>query len=202
MSSTRQCRRHRSALAALADRATAGPTDRDALDHVERCPDCAAALGELMLTVVALRRIGQEAAARGAVPDDAWARLRSRIEQSSRAAREQAWRWRATLGGLATASLLVAAVVGPSMINVHAGGSEGIEPGYNTLAFDRMEWQVELANVTTARRTGGSSDSTELSGTTFTWAGPRWQPAGEEGGVFKTSENGASRSRFTGFRPI
>ena len=123
------CGRHRDALAALAERRQRSPDGQAALEHVERCRDCSEALGELILTVFALRRLGSEAAlatpAPGARQDDDWTRLRVRIDRSRRLAQEQAWRWRASLGGLAAASLLVAAVVSPATIHVTASSDSG-----------------------------------------------------------------------------
>jgi hypothetical protein len=106
-----------------------------------------------MLTVVALRRIGAEAAAAAYLgpADDAWTRLRQRIERSSRKAREQAWRWRTSLGGLATASLLVAAVVGPATIRVTSDTDSGEGSSYSAVQLDRLDWSTELQYVSAAR---------------------------------------------------
>ena len=152
-----ECARHRDALAALAERREPTAGSEAALEHVERCRGCSQALGELILTVFALRRLGGEAAAatsRAATgPDDAWTRLRLRIEQSRRLAREQAWRWRATLGGLATASLLVAAVVGPATVTSRTDLAADAGGGGSNLALERLEQQVELATLRAERRT-------------------------------------------------
>ena len=150
------CHRHRLALAELAERRDAGSAGRTALDHVDRCPDCAATLGELMLTVVALRRLGNDAAIAALTSpagraDVAWARLRDRIERSSRAAREQAWRWRTTLGGLAMASLAVAALVGPATIHLASDGTTGELSGYTDNELDFLHWQTEAGYLNAAR---------------------------------------------------
>jgi hypothetical protein len=166
------CWRHRDELAALAGEGVATavptPTGRAALDHVDHCPACASALGELMLTAVALRRMGSGAAEAEAAPnDDAWTRLRLRIEQSSRRAREQAWRWRATLGGLATASLLVALVVGPASIQLTATIGIDEPTGQAGVLLDLPDWQTELGYVSAARRTIDAApldDATSASG--------------------------------------
>jgi hypothetical protein len=166
-----ECARHREALAALAERREPSPTGHAALEHVERCRGCSEALGELILTVFALRRLGSEAAAATAAitaePDDAWTRLRFRIDRSRRLAREQAWRWRATLGGLATASLLVAAVVGPATINVAAGSDSG-PAAVSSIQLDRLDWRTELGYLSSSRTLTSDSghDSRELSGGT------------------------------------
>jgi hypothetical protein len=162
-----ECARHRHALSGLAERRVDATEGQAALDHVGRCPECAKTLGELMLTVVVLRRMGAEAAAAAYLggPDDAWSRLRARIERSSRRAREQAWRWRATLGGLATAMLVVAAVVGPASIHMTTiGASE--KPGDAIVMLDRLELQTELGSLDPTHRllnsrtpTGASASS-------------------------------------------
>jgi hypothetical protein len=85
-----------------------------ALAHVERCPACAETLGDLTLTVIALRRLAVEVEE----PADAWSRLRDRIERSRRAAREQAWRWRTSLGGMLASALVVGALVGPAAVRL------------------------------------------------------------------------------------
>ncbi len=148
------CERHRDALAALAERREPSPAGHAALEHVERCRDCSEALGELILTVFALRRLGREAAAVAAAletePDDAWTRLRFRIDRSRRLTQEQAWRWRATLGGLATASLLVAAVVGPATIHITANRDSG-PAAITSIQLDRVDWRTELGYVNAAR---------------------------------------------------
>lgn len=151
-----ECARHQEALAALAERRDPTLAGQAALQHVEACRTCSEALGELILTVFALRRLGSEAAvatAATAQPDDAWTRLRVRIDRSRRLAREQAWRWRATLGGLATASLLVAAVVGPATVTSGTNLAGDEVNGGSRLALDRLEQELELATLRSERRT-------------------------------------------------
>jgi hypothetical protein len=148
-----ECSRHRHALSGLAERRVDANDGQAALDHVGRCPDCAKTLGELMLTVVVLRRMGAEAAAAAYLgPDDAWSRLRARIERSSRRAREQAWRWRATLGGLATAMLVVAAIVGPASIHVTTTVGANEKTGDAIVMLDRLELQAELGSLDPTHR--------------------------------------------------
>ena len=55
--SSRACARHREALAELAGEPGSTQSGAAAFAHVGRCPDCAEVLGDLMLTVVALRRL-------------------------------------------------------------------------------------------------------------------------------------------------
>jgi len=94
-----------------------------------------------MLTVVALRRMAA-ADGTGADPivaaasvhgtpasDTAWTRLRERIERSRRAAREQAWRWRTSLGGMLASALVVATLVGPATLSFGVSGSVAAATG-------------------------------------------------------------------------
>jgi hypothetical protein len=148
-----ECARHRHALAGLAERHVDAREGQAALDHVGRCPACAKTLGELMLTVVVLRRMGAEAATAAYLgPDDAWSRLRARIDRSSRRAREQAWRWRATLGGLATAMLVVAAAVGPASIHLTTTVGASEKSGDAIVMIERLDLQNELGALDPARR--------------------------------------------------
>jgi hypothetical protein len=197
------CRVHRLALAALAERRVAGSDGQAALDHVEICPACAKELGELMLTVVVLRRIGAEAAnAESHGPDDAWGRLRARIEQSSRRARQRAWQWRATVGGLATASLLVAVLVGPKAVHVTDNTYGEVEPASFYLQTDRAETQQELARLNTLRRNAAPSATQWVGAVMRPASASRWHPLEDEGGASSSSPTEAPRSQSAGIRPI
>jgi hypothetical protein len=175
--------------------------ERAALDHVERCRACATELGELMLTVVALRRMGAEAATVSSfAPDDAWSRLRARIEWSGRRARAQAWQWRATVGGLATATLLVAVLVGPAA--VHVTDRTFLETDTASIArlSDRAETQLEEVRLNTIRRNTASSTRQSDAEAPF-GSVPRWHPV-EEGGALSPIPIEAPKSRPAGIRPI
>jgi hypothetical protein len=129
--SASDCRRHREALADLAERSAPASEGAAALAHVERCRACGEVLGDLTLTVIALRRLGADMADPG---DSAWTRLRDRIERSRRVAREQAWRWRTSLGGMLASALVVGALVGPAAIRLGPGQS-----GIPTLTGSELE---------------------------------------------------------------
>lgn len=200
MIQTGACVRHRDALASLAEGFGPTPTGLSAIEHLDRCADCNRLLGELTLTVIALRRVGAEAevASRGG-SDDAWANLRVRIERSGRRAREQAWRWRTTLGSLATAGLLVAAVVGPAAVHLTNTGSSEMDPGFASALLDRLDIQLERASLNADRKSAVGG----LTGTSDAVDGrldlPTWHPAGEEGDVAIPRENGTFRRWQTGF---
>jgi hypothetical protein len=169
------CARHREALAELAERAEPTLAGAAALAHLERCRDCADTLGDLTLTVVALRRLGSEAAPDttwfawpaasppAPAPDDAldrnWSHLRERIERSRQAAREQAWRWRASFGGLLASAFVVAALVGPGTL--HLGGAAGLAPAGGP-DIDAVSQQIESDYVNGARAPLSDPSSVDL----------------------------------------
>jgi hypothetical protein len=137
------CLRHRATLLALVDRQERGPATESALEHLMVCRRCEDELTRLALTIQALRRIGQAAAA-APPPDAVWPRLRAHLERSRRHAREAAWRWRLNLGGVMAGTLIVGVLVGPLAIHVNLGANGGHEPtGYSSLEDQRYSVQVE-----------------------------------------------------------
>ena len=112
---TRGCARFLPLLVDFVDRGEASPATGAALAHLDRCARCTEAIESTMLTITALRRIGNDAAAAADEPDaDAWPRLRVRIES---------WRRRpvvmSPLAGIAMSFALVAVLVLP----VRLGGT-------------------------------------------------------------------------------
>jgi len=74
----RPCTRYRPVLVDFVDRGELGPTTGAALAHLERCGRCTEAIESTMLTITALRRLGDEASV--VQPRaDAWPRLRARL---------------------------------------------------------------------------------------------------------------------------
>jgi hypothetical protein len=74
----RSCTRFRPVLVDFVDRGEIGPATGAALAHLDRCGRCTDAIESTMLTITALRRLGEEAA--WAQPRaDAWPRLHARI---------------------------------------------------------------------------------------------------------------------------
>jgi hypothetical protein len=145
------CLRHRGTLLALVDRQERGPATESALEHLSTCGRCEDELTRLALTIHALRRIGQAAAA-VAPSDAAWPRLRGHLERSRRQAREAAWRWRMNLGGVVAGTLIVGVLVGPLAVNVNLGTAGGREPtGYSASELDRYAAQTEARYLDTSR---------------------------------------------------
>lgn len=102
------CRRHRGALVDFVDRGEIGPSTGDALAHLDRCDRCASDLESTALTITALRRLGDDAAALEPSPD-AWPRLRARIDRW----RPRRWLVMSPRVGTVMSALLVAVIVGP-----------------------------------------------------------------------------------------
>lgn len=113
----RSCARHRPLLVDFVDRGEVRAGTGDALAHLDRCARCTDAIESTMLTIIALRRLGSEAAALEPRPD-AWPRLRFRIET---------WRRRpavmSPLAGIAMSFALVAVLVMPVRLDGFAGSS-------------------------------------------------------------------------------
>jgi hypothetical protein len=108
------CVLYRPALVDFVERQALGPDSPLALEHLARCASCERDLTEVAQTVIALRRMGERAAA-VEVPSDGWATLRVRIERSQRAADDAARRLRRAFGGAVVAVALVVLVAVPSL---------------------------------------------------------------------------------------
>jgi hypothetical protein len=103
----RGCSRFRPILIDFVDRGEVRPETGAALAHLDRCTRCTEIIESTMLTITALRRMGDDAA--DAEPGaDAWPRLRVRI---------QGWRRRpismSPLAGIAMSFAIVAVLVLP-----------------------------------------------------------------------------------------
>jgi anti-sigma factor RsiW len=116
----RPCADHRAALLDFVDRRERTEATAAALDHLERCRACERELTELALAIAALRRLQAHVACAEPAPDG-WLRLQARITVPA-----DPWRWRATLGGLATSALLVATFVMPVTIGAPATHDMGL----------------------------------------------------------------------------
>lgn len=107
----RGCARHRPLLVDFVDRGEVGQGTAAALAHLDRCARCTDAIEATMLTVIALRRLGGEAAALEP-PPDAWPRLRFRIETVRRRPAVMS-----PLAGIAMSFALVAVMVLPARVD-------------------------------------------------------------------------------------
>lgn len=114
----RGCSRHRPVLIDFVDRGEVRPETAAALAHLDRCTRCIEVVEGTMLTITALRRLGDEAGSQEPRAD-AWPRLRIRIE---------GWRRRpavmSPLAGVAMSFAIVAVLVLP----VRIGGTGVVDP--------------------------------------------------------------------------
>ncbi len=134
----RPCVDHRAALIDFVDRRERGPMTAAALGHLDRCRSCEEDLAGIAMAIAALRRLHHDVATVEPAAD-AWLRLRARIQR-----RGDPWRWRTTLAGLTTSTLLVGMLVAPISFGRHA--SEGLPaPAWLTSEL-RLEAQY-LASV-------------------------------------------------------
>jgi hypothetical protein len=102
------CARHRAALLDFIDRGEIAPGTAKALAHLDRCRRCTDELESTVLTITALRRLGDDLARIEPSPD-AWPRLRARLD-SWRPAR---WAVMSPTAGLVMSVALVAVLVAP-----------------------------------------------------------------------------------------
>ncbi|MEO8469936.1 MAG: hypothetical protein ABI573_09750 [Chloroflexota bacterium] len=152
VSASLECRRHASALLDLVDAHAPSRESGAAMDHLEWCRACAEEFQDLALAIVAMRRFGAFGADESGSPY-AWPRLRARIEGTRAAAAAVAWRWRASVAGLATATLLVAAMVGPLAMHVPLVGGVNEPTGLSPAQLDLEAWRLEanyISQATTA----------------------------------------------------
>jgi anti-sigma factor RsiW len=110
---SRSCSRYRLTLIDFVDRGEVREDTADALAHLDRCTRCTEVVESTILTITALRRMGDEASD-VEPPPDSWPRLQVRI---------QGWRRRpaimSPLAGLAMSFAIVAVLVLP----VRLGGT-------------------------------------------------------------------------------
>jgi hypothetical protein len=135
----RPCADHRPALLDFIDRGERTSATPAALAHLERCARCERELADAALAITGLRRIRDEIVAIEP-PGDAWLRLRTRIRPPA-----DPWRWRATLGGLATSAMLVAVLVLPSTVG--GPGSSAYPIGIPDSPEAQQREQAYLASI-------------------------------------------------------
>ena len=146
----RGCARFRPLLVDFVDRGEVSPATGVALAHLDRCARCTEAIESTMLTITALRRIGDDAEAAAAEAGiDAWPRLRVRI---------QSWRRRpvvmSPLTGIAMSFALVAVLVLP----VRLGGTllgpvDAASPADPAAATRRItDRRIEAAYIASVRQ--------------------------------------------------
>ena len=140
------CARHRAALLDFVDRGEIAPGTAKALAHLDRCRRCTDELESTVLTITALRRLGDDLA-RAEPSPDAWPRLRARLD----AWRPARWSVMSPSAGLVMSVALVAVLVAP--LRVGSAAPTAVPqtlPSAALLAASPEERRVEaeyLANV-------------------------------------------------------
>lgn len=144
----RACARYRPLLVDFVDRGEVSPATGAALAHLDRCARCTEAIESTMLTITALRRIGDDAEAAAAEPEgDAWPRLRVRIES---------WHRRpvvmSPLTGIAMSFALVAVLVLPVRLGGTLVGPVATPRPASTATGTSIDRRIEAAYIAAVRQ--------------------------------------------------
>jgi hypothetical protein len=141
------CARHRSALLDFVDRGEIAPGTARALAHLDRCGRCTEELESTVLTITALRRMGDDLARVEPSPD-AWPRLRVRLD-----------RWRpkrpaimSPAAGMVMSMAIVAVLVVPLQIGGSVAPAAENGPSAAELTALRQERSAEAAYLASIRQ--------------------------------------------------
>jgi len=158
----RGCSRLRPLLVDFIDRGEVGPQTAAALGHLDRCDHCTEAIESTMLTIMALRRIGDDAASVEPAAD-AWPRLRIRIER---------WRGRpkvmSPLAGIAMSFAIVAVLVLPIRFGGSLLGPVAAPTDERPASGTFVDRRIEAAYIAAVRLGTLDPDQTSLASTTAT----------------------------------
>ena len=142
-----QCARHRSALLGFVDRGEIAPGTAQALAHLDRCGRCTDELESTVLTITALRRLGDDIA-RAEPSPDAWPRLRARLD-----------RWRpkrpaimSPAAGMVMSMAIVAVLVAPLRIGSSLASVDDQVPSAAELSALVQERRDEAAYLASIRQ--------------------------------------------------
>lgn len=145
---SRSCSRYRLTLVDFVDRGEVRSDTRAALAHLDRCDRCTEVVESTILTITALRRIGEEASGLEP-PPDSWPRLRVRI---------QGWRRRpavmSPLAGLAMSFAIVAVLVLPIRLGGTLIGPVTGPPDDRGAASELLGRQIEAEYIANVRQGG------------------------------------------------
>ncbi|HKB28519.1 MAG TPA: hypothetical protein VKC59_05810 [Candidatus Limnocylindrales bacterium] len=149
------CNRHRPLLVDFVDRGEVQPGTSAALAHLDRCARCLAAIESTMLTITALRRLG-DAAIEAEPRPDAWPRLRARIE----GLRPRRPKVMSPLAGIALSFAIVAVVVVPFRFG---GGTldAGAAPLGQSAPINPAERRIETAYIAAVRHVASTAGANQ-----------------------------------------
>lgn len=145
---SRSCSRYRLTLIDFVDRGEVGAATAAALAHLDRCTRCTEVVESTILTITALRRMGDEASD-VEPPPDSWPRLRIRI---------QGWRRRpavmSPLAGLAMSFAIVAVLVLPVRLGGTLIGAVSRPFDDGGAASELIDRQIEAEYIANVRQGG------------------------------------------------
>jgi hypothetical protein len=140
------CARHRSALLDFVDRGEIVPGTAQALAHLDRCNRCTDDLESTVLTITALRRLGDDIA-RSEPSPDAWPRLRARLDGW----RPKRWAVMSPSVGMVMSVAIVAVLVAPLGVGGATTPSDA-SAGSAVQPASREELRVEAAYIASVRQ--------------------------------------------------
>jgi anti-sigma factor RsiW len=146
------CNRHRPLLVDFVDRGEVQPGTSAALAHLDRCPRCLAAIESTMLTITALRRLG-EAAIEAEPRPDAWPRLRARIE----GLRPRRPKVMSPLAGIAMSFAIVAVIVVPFRFGGGTLDQGTAAPLGQSAPINPAERRIETAYIAAVRHVASTA---------------------------------------------
>jgi hypothetical protein len=146
------CSRHRPLLVDFIDRGEVQPGTSAALAHLDRCARCLAAIESTMLTIMALRRLG-DAAIEAEPRPDAWPRLRARIE----GLRPHRPKVMSPLAGIAMSFAIVAVIVVPFRLGGGSLEGSAATPLGQSAPINLAERRIENAYIAAVRRAASTA---------------------------------------------
>ncbi len=146
------CNRHRPLLVDFVDRGEVQPGTSAALAHLDRCARCLAVIESTMLTITALRRLG-DAAIEAEPRPDAWPRLRARID----GLRPRRPKVMSPLAGIAMSFAIVAVIVVPFRFGGGSLDQAASAPLDRSAPTNLADRRIETAYIAAVRHVSSSS---------------------------------------------
>jgi anti-sigma factor RsiW len=150
------CNRHRPLLVDFVDRGEVQPGTSAALAHLDRCARCLAAIESTMLTITALRRLG-DAAIDAEPRPDAWPRLRARID----GLRPRRPKVMSPLAGIAMSFAIVAVIVVPFRFGGGTLDQDAAAPLGQSAPINPADRRVENAYIAAVRHVSSTAGVNE-----------------------------------------
>jgi anti-sigma factor RsiW len=150
------CNRHRPLLVDFVDRGEVQPGTSAALAHLDRCARCLAAIESTMLTITALRRLG-DAAIDAEPRPDAWPRLRARID----GLRPRRPKVMSPLAGIAMSFAIVAVIVVPFRFGGGTLDQDAAAPLGQSAPINLADRRVENAYIAAVRHASSTAGVNE-----------------------------------------